>query len=58
MVALTFCHNLIIFTLFLAPEPRRQRDDVVDMFVDLGATQEDHEMVHSLLSFFLVWHTG
>ncbi|KAJ3910316.1 hypothetical protein F5879DRAFT_1058559 [Lentinula edodes] len=26
-------------------EPRRQRDDKVELFVDLGATREDHEQV-------------
>lgn len=28
-------------------EPRRQRDDGVDLFVDLGATLEDHGEVIS-----------
>jgi transcription initiation factor TFIIH subunit 1 len=30
-------------------EPRRQRDDKVDLFFDLGATREDHEEVTSHL---------
>lgn len=32
-------------------EPRRQRTDGVDLFVDLGATLEDHGEV---ISFFLL----
>jgi hypothetical protein len=30
---------------FLGLEPRRQRDEAVNIFVDLGATHEDHEEV-------------
>jgi hypothetical protein len=28
--------------LVIELEPRRRRDDIVDLFVDLAATQEDH----------------
>lgn len=28
-------------------EPQRLREEGVDIFIDLGATQEDHEEVHS-----------
>jgi hypothetical protein len=34
-------------TIFAELEPRRQRDEGVDLFVDLGATQEDHGEVAS-----------
>ena len=35
----------IIFPLEL--EPRKPRDDEVDMFIDLEATREDHEEVRN-----------
>jgi hypothetical protein len=36
--------------IIFAPElePRKQRDDEVDMFIDLEATREDHEEVRNL----------
>jgi hypothetical protein len=32
---------------FVELEPRKPRDDEVDMFIDLDATREDHEEVRS-----------
>ena len=34
--------------LLLELEPRKPRDDEVDMFIDLEATREDHEEVRNL----------
>ena len=45
MVGVTFfltVDNQIISLPCSELEPRRQRDDGVDLFVDLGATNEDH----------------
>jgi hypothetical protein len=44
----------IIFPLEL--EPRKPRDDEVDMFIDLEATREDHEEVRNL-TFHDPFHT-
>lgn len=44
----------IMFSLEL--EPRKPRDDEVDMFIDLEATREDHEEVRNL-SFHDPFHT-
>jgi hypothetical protein len=44
----------IIFPLEL--EPRKPRDDEVDMFIDLEATREDHEEVRNL-TFHEPFHT-
>ena len=44
----------IIFPLEL--EPRKPRDDEVDMFIDLEATREDHEEVRNL-NFHDPFHT-
>jgi hypothetical protein len=44
----------IIFLLEL--EPRKTRDDEVDMFIDLEATREDHEEVRNL-TFHDPFHT-
>jgi hypothetical protein len=44
----------IIFSLEL--EPRKPRDDEVDMFIDLEATREDHEEVRNL-TFHDLFHT-
>jgi hypothetical protein len=43
-----------IFPLEL--EPRKPRDDEVDMFIDLEATREDHEEVRNL-TFHDPFHT-
>jgi len=37
-------------------EPRKPRDDEVDMFIDLEATREDHEEVRNL-TFHDPFHT-
>lgn len=37
-------------------EPRRQMDEEVEMFVNLGATNEDHDQVRLLLFFSLTRH--
>jgi hypothetical protein len=44
----------IVFPLEL--EPRKPRDDEVDMFIDLEATREDHEEVRNL-TFHDPFHT-
>jgi hypothetical protein len=44
----------MIFPLEL--EPRKPRDDEVDMFIDLEATREDHEEVRKL-TFHNPFHT-
>jgi hypothetical protein len=35
------------YPYFVELEPRKPRDDEVDMFIDLEATREDHEEVRS-----------
>jgi transcription initiation factor TFIIH subunit 1 len=40
------------FVVSLELEPRRQRTDGVELFVDLGATLEDHGEVISICRYF------
>ena len=59
MMVSFFCSGVagpadIIFPLEL--EPRKPRDDEVDMFIDLEATREDHEEVRNL-NFHDPFHT-
>ena len=49
MVSFSCFVHATLLTVFLALEPRRQRDEPIDLFVNLNATLEDHtEVVISL----------
>ena len=42
MVSILFSHIVYMYILPIELEPRRVRPEVADLFVSLGATQEDH----------------
>lgn len=55
MVRRISCWLVVSSFVIVELEPQRMRDDRVDIFIDLGATQEDHGEVLDIRDQWRVW---